>query len=210
MWMWPFSWVEQLSSWERIANWGVFLELSLVSEGAWCLQGILMCVLSCVQLFATPWTATRQARQEYWSGLACPPPPPPGDRPNPGIELGSPHCRLNLVSKLDFIETSGKAISSFRMLEWVLEVVFLFEQMFCYFVIKVRRFEQCCPESYFYLSKVTLSSVMLFYLWFRNQLLIFFSITALETWWARRSERLWVKRTLPERLWSPSPTTLAQ
>ena len=26
-------------------------------------------------------------RQEYWSGLPC---PPPGDLPNPGIEPGSP------------------------------------------------------------------------------------------------------------------------
>ena len=35
---------------------------------------------SCVQLFVTPWTVARQAplsmefsRQEYWSGLLCPP-----------------------------------------------------------------------------------------------------------------------------------------
>ena len=45
------------------------------------------------RLFVTPWTVARQAplsmgfsRQEYWSGLLC---PPPGDRPNPGIEPGS-------------------------------------------------------------------------------------------------------------------------
>ena len=43
-----------------------------------------------VRLSATPWTAARQAplsmgfsRQEYWSGLPC---PPPGDFPNPGIK----------------------------------------------------------------------------------------------------------------------------
>ena len=43
--------------------------------------------------FATPWTAALQAplsmgfsRQEYWSGLPC---PPPGDHPDPGIEPGS-------------------------------------------------------------------------------------------------------------------------
>ena len=36
-------------------------------------------MLSCVQLFATPWTVAHQAplsmefsRQEYWSGLPCP------------------------------------------------------------------------------------------------------------------------------------------
>ena len=43
--------------------------------------------LSCVQLFATPWTVAHQAppsmefsRQEYWSGLPC---PPPGNHPQP-------------------------------------------------------------------------------------------------------------------------------
>ena len=50
--------------------------------------------LSCVQLFATPWTAAHHAprsmgfpMQEYWSGL---PFPSPGDLPNPGIKLMSP------------------------------------------------------------------------------------------------------------------------
>ena len=43
-----------------------------------------------VRLFATLWIIARQAplsirffRQEYWSGLPC---PPPGDLPHPGIE----------------------------------------------------------------------------------------------------------------------------
>ena len=46
-------------------------------------------MLSCFQLFATPWTMASQAppsmefsRQDYWSGL---PFPPPEDLPNPGI-----------------------------------------------------------------------------------------------------------------------------
>jgi len=46
---------------------------------------------SCLSLFATLWTVARQAplskgfsRQEYWSGLPC---PPPGDLPDPGIKL---------------------------------------------------------------------------------------------------------------------------
>ena len=46
-----------------------------------------------VQFFATLWTVARQtllsmgfSKQEYWSGLPC---PPPGDLPNPGIELTS-------------------------------------------------------------------------------------------------------------------------
>ena len=50
--------------------------------------------LSCVWLFASPWTVAHQApssigfpRQEYWSGL---PFPSPGDLPDPGIQPGSP------------------------------------------------------------------------------------------------------------------------
>ena len=50
--------------------------------------------LSCVRLFATPWTVAYQAppfmgfsRQEYWSGL---PFHSPGDLPDPGIEPRSP------------------------------------------------------------------------------------------------------------------------
>jgi len=42
----------------------------------------------------TPWIIACQAslsmefsRQEYWSGLPC---PPPGDLPNPWIKLGAP------------------------------------------------------------------------------------------------------------------------
>ena len=43
-----------------------------------------------VQLFVTLWTVAHQiplsiefSRQEYWSGLSC---PPPGDLPDPGIK----------------------------------------------------------------------------------------------------------------------------
>ena len=57
------------------------------------LQSIQWQSLSRVWLFATPWTVVHQAppsmglsRQEYWSGLPC---PPPGDIPDPGIEPAS-------------------------------------------------------------------------------------------------------------------------
>ena len=63
---------------------------------------ICMCrsrLLQGVQLFATPWTVARQAplsmgfsRQEYWSGLPC---PPPGDLPDPGIEPRSPALQVD-------------------------------------------------------------------------------------------------------------------
>ena len=51
-------------------------------------------MLSCVRLFATPWTVARQAplstgfpRPEYWGGL---PFPPLGDLPDSGTEPTSP------------------------------------------------------------------------------------------------------------------------
>ena len=51
---------------------------------------------SCVRLFATPWTVGCPAplsmgfpRQEYWSGLPC---PPPGNLLHPGIEPMSPEA----------------------------------------------------------------------------------------------------------------------
>ena len=57
--------------------------------------------LSCVQLFATPWTVAYQAppsmgfsRQECWSGL---PFPSSGDLPNPGIEPGSPALQADTL-----------------------------------------------------------------------------------------------------------------
>ena len=58
--------------------------------------------LSCVWLFATPWTVTYQAspsmgfsRQEYWSGL---PFPFSGDLPDPGIEPGSPTLEADALT----------------------------------------------------------------------------------------------------------------
>ena len=57
--------------------------------------------LSCVQLFATPWTVAYQAppsmgfsRQECWSGL---PFLSPGDLPDPGIEHGSPTLQADTL-----------------------------------------------------------------------------------------------------------------
>ena len=73
--------------------------LEIIHEKEFCnLQSILKmlcaCVLSCfscVQLFVTLWTVAYQAplstessRQEYWSGLPC---PPPRDLLHQGIKL---------------------------------------------------------------------------------------------------------------------------
>ena len=75
------------SNWRRIT--------SQAHSLTWQLGGC-MCILGCfrhVRVSVTLSTVTRQAplsvgfsRQEYWSGLPC---PPPGNLPNPGIELAS-------------------------------------------------------------------------------------------------------------------------
>ena len=61
-------------------------------------------VLSFIRLFATPWTVARRAplfvgfsRQEYWSGLLC---PPPGNLLDPEMELVSPVCCSRLGSHI--------------------------------------------------------------------------------------------------------------
>ena len=64
---------------------------------------VLCCaeLLSCIQLFANPWTVARQAplsmgilQATICSGLPC---PPPGDLPNPGIEPGSPALQADFL-----------------------------------------------------------------------------------------------------------------
>ena len=63
-------------------------------------------LLSCVQLFETPWTVAYQdppsmgfSRQEYWSEV---PFPSPGDLPNPGMESWSP---VSPVLQADALQT---------------------------------------------------------------------------------------------------------
>ena len=60
-----------------------------------------------VRLFVTPWTTAHQtplsmgfSRQEYWSGLSC---PPPGDRPNPGTKPCLLHVLHWQVSSLPLV-----------------------------------------------------------------------------------------------------------
>ena len=73
-----------------------------------------VCVLSCVQLFVTPWIVACQAplatgfpKKEYWSGL---PFPSPGDLLGPGIEPGSPA----LAGRLFTTEPPGKPINAYE------------------------------------------------------------------------------------------------
>ena len=81
-----------------------------------------LCVLSHfshVQLFVTLWAVAHQAplsqgfsRQEYWSGLPC---PPPGDLPHPGTEsasLTSPALAGGFFATSALWETLHSCISS--------------------------------------------------------------------------------------------------
>ena len=68
----------------------------------WFFIKVLVKLLSCVQLFATPWTVAQQAslsmgfsRKEYWSGL---PFSSPGDFPDPGIEPRSPALQADALT----------------------------------------------------------------------------------------------------------------
>ena len=65
-----------------------------------------------VQLFVALWTAACQAslsmefsRQEYWSGLPC---PPPGDLPDPRIEPTSPGLAGGFFTTSATWEAHGK------------------------------------------------------------------------------------------------------
>ena len=83
-----FQWVQKVLhlefAFDKPAQWGKWINKNCVY--------VCACVLnhfSHVQFFVTPWTVACQAllsmgfsRQEYWSGLLC---PPPEDPPNPGI-----------------------------------------------------------------------------------------------------------------------------
>ena len=75
----------------------MFLQVSLYKNVCVC---VCVCAhacsvnVSCVPLFATPWTVAHQAplstglyRREHWNEL---PDPPPGDLPHPRIEPMSP------------------------------------------------------------------------------------------------------------------------
>ena len=66
----------------------------------------MLSCFSCVQFFVTLWTVAHQAplstgfsRQEYWSGLPC---PPPGDLPDPGIKPASPTLQVDSLPLNDW------------------------------------------------------------------------------------------------------------
>ena len=85
-------------------------------------------MLSLVWLFATPWTRAHQAplsmgfsRQEYWSGLPC---PPPGDLPCSGTEPSSPVLQVDSLPS----EPLGKLTQLNRVTEIVHHKVMILYQ----------------------------------------------------------------------------------
>ena len=71
-----------------------FADKSSIQKHTKVITVVVACMLSCVRLFVTPWTAARQAhlsvgfpKQEYWSELSF---SLPGDLPDPEIEPASP------------------------------------------------------------------------------------------------------------------------
>ena len=72
--------------------WHLVINTEPSFTATWCQQIGCAKSLSHVQLFATPWSVALQAplsmgfsRQEYWSGLPC---PPPGDLPDQWSDPG--------------------------------------------------------------------------------------------------------------------------
>ena len=72
-----------------------------------------------VQLLATLWTVARQAslcigfsRQEYWSGLPC---PPPGNLPSPGIKL-APLVSPELAGRIFTTSSTWEALQDCLLL----------------------------------------------------------------------------------------------
>ena len=81
------------------------------------------------------WTAADKAllsvgfsRQEYWSGLPC---PPPGDLPNPGTEPRSPALQEDSLLS----EPPGKSLQNTNLVSGSLKLIFFFEENLSFFEI---------------------------------------------------------------------------
>ena len=98
-----------------------------------------MLMLSCVQLFATPWTVAWQAptstgfsKQEYWSGL---PFSPPEDRPNQGLNLRLLHLLHWQVDSLP-LSHLGLYVGNNTLANWCEELTHL-KRPWCWERLKV-------------------------------------------------------------------------
>ena len=96
---------------------GCLLLFSIITHTQKYVPSLMLCLgTHHGSLFATPWTVALQAplsmgfsRQEYWSGLPC---PPPGISPTQGSNPGLSHCKRIVYQQ--------SHQGSPRILEWVL------------------------------------------------------------------------------------------
>ena len=102
-----------LGSWGTLVDKRKKIFFALVKLTSW---GSQLSRFNRVQLFVTPWAIACQvplsmgfSRQEYWSGLPC---PPLGDLPNPGIKPGFP---MSTALAGEFVTTSA----TWEILSWV-------------------------------------------------------------------------------------------
>ena len=103
---------------------------------------------SCPILFVTLWTIACQAplymgffRQEYWSGLPC---PPPGDLANPGIEPVSPALQAGSLPSepplvLIFVNTTHTHTHTYTQCDGCcFSFLFFFFFFFCNLAVDLR------------------------------------------------------------------------
>ena len=117
-WVWLSDWTE-LNIYLVSSTSNINIYLNYIHKFLW--------LLSCVLLFATPWTVTHQAmsmgfsRQEYWNELTC---PPPGFPLNPGLKPASPvsPASHSLAKEFFTTELPGMSIYEFR---WNIQYCYL-------------------------------------------------------------------------------------
>ena len=120
-------------------------------------------LLSCVRLFATPWTVAYQvppsmgfSRQECWSWV---PLPSPGDLPDPGIEPGSSAFQADALPS----EPLGKLDNSKHLLNYrcLIIVAIIFGILFLLLIT----FLKCLYKITFllYFSYITFKNKVSFY-----------------------------------------------
>ena len=94
---------------------------------------VYVCMLSHVQLFATPWMVALQAplsigfsSQEYWNGLSF---LPPGDLPDSGIKLlsfASPVLSRKILYQVCHLEMDPRpclSLSTFLIFPWIFTLI---------------------------------------------------------------------------------------
>ena len=119
------AWKESFKRTKKVTEGGI-LEVNLNYLLRNRKKSIFHCVraklLSHIWQFVIPWTVACQSplfmgfsRQEYWSGLPC---PPPQDLPNPGIKLRSPALKADSLPS----DPPGMPVFHFEEGNWLLRM----------------------------------------------------------------------------------------